>query len=233
MRHPPSSPTSLGGATLSLKALREVGLGYLRLGQPATELGFGEAQRIQIATELQRARRGHAPYLLDEPTSGLHPADVALLMVQLHALVDAGNTVVVEHDLGSIATADWVIDPVPGGGDTGATVIPTGTPTKVAANAASITEASLACRLRAKGWVGENSLCAKRRTPPWSVNPSVEGQYGRNPLTESSDGAACQARRGRVPSFDGTDRPGQTAYASTKLVLPHTREASEPRPASW
>ncbi len=136
------------GAARSLKALREVGLGYLRLGQPATELSGGEAQRIKIATELQRARRGHSLYLLDEPTSGLHPADVALLMRQLHALVDAGNTVVVvEHDLDAIATADWVIDLGPGGGDTGGKVISTGTPRQVAANGTSITGPYLARRL--------------------------------------------------------------------------------------
>ncbi|MDN4644270.1 excinuclease ABC subunit UvrA [Arthrobacter sp. PsM3] len=132
-------------AARSLQTLREVGLGYLRLGQPATELSGGEAQRIKLATELQRAQRGHTLYLLDEPTTGLHPADVQLLMAQLHRLVDAGNTViVVEHEMDVVAAADWVIDLGPAGGDAGGKIIAVGTPAVVALSKKSRTAPYLA-----------------------------------------------------------------------------------------
>ncbi|CAN5543268.1 excinuclease ABC subunit UvrA [soil metagenome] len=138
----------LASAARSLRTLQDVGLGYLRLGQPATELSGGEAQRIKVATELQRARRGHTLYLLDEPTSGLHPADVTLLLDQLHRLVDAGSTVVVvEHDLDAIASADHVIDLGPGGGEHGGQVVATGTPAEVARSKTSVTAPYLARHL--------------------------------------------------------------------------------------
>ncbi|KQR44019.1 ABC transporter [Frigoribacterium sp. Leaf164] len=136
-------------AARALEALRQVGLGYLRLGQPAPELSGGEAQRIKLATELQRARGGHTLYLLDEPTTGLHPADVELLVAQLQRLVDAGGTVVlVEHAMDVVAAADHVIDLGPGGGDAGGQVVASGTPREVAASTASRTAPYLARRLR-------------------------------------------------------------------------------------
>ncbi|MGZ3846768.1 MAG: excinuclease ABC subunit UvrA [Flavisolibacter sp.] len=117
----------------ALDMLHEVGLGYLRLGQPATELSGGEAQRIKLATELQRLSKGNTLYILDEPTTGLHPSDVEKLIVQLNRLVDAGNTViVVEHDMQVIAGSDWVIDIGPGAGDEGGKIVATGTPVQVA-----------------------------------------------------------------------------------------------------
>ncbi|EGV42843.2 excinuclease ABC subunit A [Bizionia argentinensis JUB59] len=123
-----------------LKVLQEVGLGYLRLGQPATELSGGEAQRIKLATELQRLSRGNTLYVLDEPTTGLHPTDVEKLQLQLARLVDAGNTViVVEHDMQVVAGSDWVIDIGPGAGDEGGKVITEGTPAQVAKNKESKT----------------------------------------------------------------------------------------------
>ncbi|CCK25758.1 UvrABC system protein A [Streptomyces davaonensis JCM 4913] len=133
----------------SLGTLLDVGLGYLRLGQPATELSGGEAQRIKLASELQRGRRGHTLYLLDEPTTGLHPADVEVLMDQLHGLVDTGHTViVVEHDMAVVAGADWVIDLGPGGGDAGGRIVAAGPPGEVARSEGSATAAYL---IRAMG----------------------------------------------------------------------------------
>jgi excinuclease ABC subunit A len=128
----------------SLRLLQDIGLGYLRLGQPATELSGGEAQRIKLATELQRAPRGTTLYVIDEPTIGLHPADVDKLMLQLDALVDAGNTVIVaEHEMRVAAAADWIIDMGPGAGDQGGRVVAYGKPADVAANPKSRTAAYL------------------------------------------------------------------------------------------
>jgi excinuclease ABC subunit A len=132
-----------------LKTLCEVGLGYLRLGQPATTLSGGEAQRIKLATELARRSTGRTAYILDEPTTGLHFADVERLLEVLHRLVDGGNSVIViEHNLDVIKTADWVIDLGPDGGDRGGELIAEGTPEQVAKVKASHTGRYLALALR-------------------------------------------------------------------------------------
>jgi excinuclease ABC subunit A len=134
-----------------LEVVREVGLGYLRLGQPATELSGGEAQRIKLATELQRPASGSTLYVLDEPTTGLHPSDIERLLRQLQGLVDAGNTVVlVEHDMRAVTASDWVIDVGPGAGDEGGRIVASGTPASVAASSNSRTAPYLARALAAR-----------------------------------------------------------------------------------
>jgi excinuclease ABC subunit A len=136
------------GVLRSLLVLRDIGLGYLRLGQPATELSGGEAQRIKLATELQRNARGATLYVLDEPTTGLHPRDVDRLLSQLNHLVEAGHTVVVvEHEMRVVAQSDWVIDIGPGAGDLGGKVVASGTPQQVAKSKKSRTAPFLAREL--------------------------------------------------------------------------------------
>ncbi|HWS83949.1 MAG TPA: excinuclease ABC subunit UvrA, partial [Ktedonobacteraceae bacterium] len=123
-----------------MKTLYDVGLGYMRLGQPATTLSGGEAQRIKLATELSRRATGRTLYILDEPTTGLHFADVSRLLHVLQRLVDTGNTIVViEHNLDVIKSADWIIDLGPNGGDAGGYIIAQGTPEEVAENGQSYT----------------------------------------------------------------------------------------------
>jgi excinuclease ABC subunit A len=128
-----------------LQALADVGLGYVALGQSGATLSGGEAQRVKLATELQRRTRGRNVYVLDEPTTGLHFDDVKRLIEVLDNLVEQGNTVIViEHNLDLIKSADWVIDMGPEGGDGGGTILAVGTPEQVAADPASVTGRYLA-----------------------------------------------------------------------------------------
>jgi excinuclease ABC subunit A len=159
-----------------MKTLVEVGLGYVRLGQPATTLSGGEAQRVKLSSELQKRSTGRTVYVLDEPTTGLHFEDIRKLLLVLGALVDQGNTVlVIEHNLDVIKTADWVIDMGPEGGSRGGLVVAEGTPETVAADPASFTghflrplldgrEARQPVRKKAAPRPAETKSTAKRST---------------------------------------------------------------------
>ncbi|MBC7335870.1 MAG: AAA family ATPase, partial [Clostridia bacterium] len=128
-----------------LKTLQDVGLGYIRLGQPATTLSGGEAQRVKLATELSRRATGRTLYILDEPTTGLHMADIHQLLEVLNELTDGGNTVIViEHNLDVIKTADYIIDLGPEGGEDGGRVVAVGTPEEVSRHPESYTGQFLA-----------------------------------------------------------------------------------------
>jgi excinuclease ABC subunit A len=128
-----------------LRTLVDVGLGYVRLGQPAPTLSGGEAQRVKLASELQKRSNGRTVYILDEPTTGLHFEDIRKLLAVINGLVDKGNPVVViEHNLDVIKTADWIIDMGPEGGSGGGSVVVAGTPEQIAAHPTSYTGQFLA-----------------------------------------------------------------------------------------
>ena len=149
-----------------------MGLGYVKVGQQATTLSGGEAQRVKLAKELSRRSTGRTLYILDEPTTGLHFHDVAQLLDVLHELVDQGNTmIVIEHNLEVVKTADWIVDMGPEGGDAGGEVVAQGTPEQIARNPKSYTGAYLKPVLARKG--------AKRSAAEWGIPSPACGRRWR------------------------------------------------------
>ncbi len=187
-----------------LRTLVDVGLGYVHLGQPATTLSGGEAQRVKLATELSRRATGKTLYVLDEPTTGLHFADVEKLLQVLHRLVDSGNTVVViEHNLDVIKTADWIVDLGPGGGTRGGTIVAEGTPEAVALVPGSATGEYLARVLRGEPLVPLSDVTFAEelgrevaRTAASTSKPVVPAGQAEPPLAAGKRAAALPARRG-------------------------------------
>ena len=199
-----------------LQTLYDVGLGYVHLGQPATTLSGGEAQRVKLATELSRRATGRTLYVLDEPTTGLHFADVEKLLEVLHRLVDGGNTVlVIEHNLDVIKTADWIVDLGPEGGARGGQIIAEGTPEKIAATQGSATGEYLARVLRGEPLVPLSDVSfAEAAGDGATVMPAPRSRRCRSARAGSARprsrrrGAArgSSRRRGRIPR--GTERLG-------------------------
>ncbi len=186
-----------------LQTLYDVGLGYIHLGQPATTLSGGEAQRIKLSTELSRRATGKTLYVLDEPTTGLHFADVEKLLQVLHRIVDTGNTVVViEHNLDVIKTADWIIDLGPEGGERGGRIVAKGTPEQVAAAPGSATGEYLARVLRGEPLVPLSDVSfAEAAGRVRAVAVPIDPEAGTSDATNGNGPSARGRRtRGGVPA---------------------------------
>ena len=208
---------AIGPIHRHLKTLVEVGLGYVRLGQPAPTLSGGEAQRVKLASELQKRSTGRTVYVLDEPTTGLHFADVEKLLGVMNGLVDKGNTVIViEHNLDVIKTADHVIDMGPEGGSGGGLVIATGTPEEIAAEPASYTGQFLAPVLAGRTAGARRAGGTARRAP---------GAKPASARAAATPGAAIRA----VPTQGAAPRAAATP-ASTQAGLSQAAPTGGPRP---
>src|SRR5690606_23188088 len=192
-----------------LGALLQVGLGYIQLGQPATTLSGGEAQRVKLASELSRKATGKTLYVLDEPTTGLHFSDIELLTRALYDLRDAGNSIVlIEHNLDLIACADWVIDMGPDGGERGGRVIACGTPEAVAEVLDSHTGRHLSAVLAEHG-PGSSGRSGHRSTPPETGRSSPGTRTKRSAGSErptGDDGVANPEQSSRRRPRTGKSR---------------------------
>jgi len=202
-----------------LSTLVDVGLGYVRLGQPAPTLSGGEAQRVKLSTELQKRSTGRTVYVLDEPTTGLHFQDIKKLLGVLQGLVDKGNTVIViEHNLDVIKSADWIVDLGPEGGNGGGRVIAEGTPEQVARVEESHTGRFLA-----------PVLAKSARTPdrPTGISPTKAAAR----KVVASKVVPTRTAAGRVPAKKATVKKTLAKKTPVKKT-PVTRAASSPKPKS-
>ena len=205
-----------------LQTLNDVGLGYVHLGQPATTLSGGEAQRVKLSTELSRRATGRTFYVLDEPTTGLHFADVEKLLQVLHRLVDAGNTVmVIEHNLDVIKTADWIVDLGPEGGDRGGRIIAEGTPEQVARNRRvgdrrvpgarpARRAARAAVRRDVRGGGGPGDHAQRQRASPETAAAdrlAEAGERGAGSLSRRAARTIAPCRTSTSPSWPTPPRP--------------------------
>jgi excinuclease ABC subunit A len=201
-----------------LKTLVDVGLGYVRLGQPAPTLSGGEAQRVKLASELQKRSTGRTVYVLDEPTTGLHFEDIRKLLIVLNGLVDKGNTVItIEHNLDVIKTADWLIDMGPEGGNKGGLVLATGTPEELAEVAESATGSFLRPMLGLTGKPAGAREAMARAAKANGVKATTGRAGGR-----AKTAAAADSGSEAGPDAGGTAGEGK-APAPVKARAPRSR----------
>ena len=210
-----------------LQTLHDVGLDYIQLGQPATTLSGGEAQRVKLAKELSKVATGRTLYILDEPTTGLHFADIEQLLEVLQRLVDSGNTVlVIEHNLDVIKQADWIVDLGPEGGEAGGEVIATGTPEDVAAVEGSYT-----------GQFLRASCCRRAASRPDAdpgarLAPRPHGRHHHDRRAQRASRSGSRSGRGSPTSrVYLTGSPGQRDWYANLKANPRARRAREARRA--